>query len=428
MTCSAPRAGRTVGPPVDDPPDEPKAIPLVQVTDLTMSDPTRPDPATTCARPPISNPSKTAPLAPPLQLSSVYEFAGLDQVDAVYQGQESGFVYARDGHPNALQLADKVAALEAGETALVCASGMAAESALMLALLSRGDRIALAEGLYGRTTVLVAKELARFGIDHDLFDASRPESLADILTPSTRLAFVETISNPLLRVADIEGLATITRRAGVLLAVDHTFAPLLCRPLEMGADLVVHSATKLIGGHSDVTLGLLVGSRSVIDRIAPIASTFGLTGNPFDSWMALRGISTLAVRSDRASASALELAQRLQLHRSVERVNYPGLNSHPDHALASQIMRRGFGAMISFDVGGRERVDRLIRFLGHIPYAPSLGDVSTTLSHPTTTSHRSQTPEQWARQGITTGLIRLSVGIEAVEDLWADLDQALSRL
>ncbi len=305
-----------------------------------MPDPTRPDPSTTCARPPLPNPSKTPPLAPPIQLSSVYEFAGVDQVDAVYHGEQTGFVYARDGHPNALQLAGKVAALEGGESALVCASGMAAESALMLTLLNQGDRVAISEGLYGRTSLLVAKELARFGIGHDLFDATRPDSLRLALSSKTRLIFVETLSNPLLRLADIAGLAAIAREAGVTLAVDHTFAPLLCRPLELGADVVVHSATKSIGGHSDVTLGLVVGRRDLIDRIAPIASTFGLTGNPFDSWLALRGVSTLAVRTDRACASALELARRLEEHESVERVHYPGLPGHPDHDLATRVLSR----------------------------------------------------------------------------------------
>ncbi len=391
-----------------------------------MPEPTAPDPATICARPPLPNPSKTPPLAPPLQLSSVYEFRGIDQVDAVYEGREPGYIYARDGHPNAAQLAAKVAALEGGEAALVCASGMAAESALMLAMLGQGDRVAIAEGLYGRTTMLAAKELSRFGIGHDLFDQSRPETLRAALTPTTRLVFVETLSNPLLRMADIAGLAAITRPAGVALAVDHTFAPLLCRPLELGADVVVHSATKSIGGHSDVTLGLLVGSKARIDHLAPIASTFGLTGNPFDSWMALRGAATLALRTERTCATALELARRLEGHPAVARVNYPGLPSHPDHDLARRVLR-GFGAMISFDVGGRSQAGLFIEGLRHIPYAPSLGDVSTTLSHPTTTSHRSQTPEQWARQGITPGLIRLSVGLEAVEDLWADLDRALAQ-
>lgn len=383
------------------------------------------DPRTVCARPGTRAGSATPPLAPPIQLSSVYEFADLDRVDAVYGGREAGFVYARDGHPNAAQLAEKVARIEGAEAAVICASGMAAESALFLAHLKAGDRVAISEGLYGRTTLLVAGELARFGVEHDLFDATDPATLRDALRPATRLVFTETLSNPLLRLADVAGLAAITRPAGVLLAVDHTFAPLLCRPIELGADVVTHSITKSIAGHSDVTLGALVGRADWIRRTAHVASTFGLTGNPFDSWLALRGMATLAVRAERASANALELARRLEGHPGVGRVHYPGLPGHPDHALARRMLVGGFGSMVSFDVGDRAGADALIRRLEHIPYAPSLGDVSTALSHPTTTSHRSQTPEQWARQGITPGLIRLSVGIEAVDDLWADLARAL---
>lgn len=384
--------------------------------------------ATTCARPPEPIVSATSPIAPPIALSSVYQIVGLAEVDALYGGAASGYIYARDAHPNASQLARKVAAIEGAEAALVCGSGMAAESALFLGSAEAGDTIALSEGLYGRTVGLVVKELARFGVACVTFDAGRPETLRAALTPRTRLAFVETISNPLMRVADIAGLAEVAHAADVLLAVDHTFAPLLCRPIALGADAVVHSATKLIGGHSDVTLGLVAGRRGMIDRLANLASTFGLTGNPFDSWLALRGLSTLAVRVGRTSETAAALAGRLASHPAVSVVNYPGLPSHPDHALAVRIFPDGFGAMMSLDVGSRDRADRFIRGLEHIPYAPSLGDVSTTLSHPTTTSHRFQTPEDWARQGITPGLIRLSVGLEDVEDLWRDLDSALAGL
>jgi cystathionine beta-lyase/cystathionine gamma-synthase len=390
-----------------------------------MADPVRVDDATTCARPAPDLGSATRPLSPPLSLSSVYRVDDLAQVDAIYNGETTGFIYARDSHPNAVQLASKLASLEGAESALVCASGMAAESALFLGLLDAGDHIALSEGLYGRTAGLVGRELARFGVTFSYFDATRAETLRDALQPRTKLAFVETISNPLVRVADIAGLAAIAHEANAALAVDHTFAPLLCRPIDLGADFVVHSATKMIGGHSDVTLGVIAGRKASIDRLANLASTFGLTGNPFDSWLALRGVSTLSLRVQRTSATAIDLARRLAAHRSVVRVNYPGLSSHPDHALAARTFPDGFGAMMSFDVGGRDPADALIRRLEHIPYAPSLGDVSTTLSHPSTTSHRFQTPEQWARQGITPGLIRLSVGIEDVEDLWRDLSQAL---
>ena len=385
-----------------------------------------PTPDTTCARPPEPPASATLPLSPPLDLSVVYRLEGLDQVDAVYHGAAPGFIYARDGHPNAVQLAAKVAALEGAEAALVCASGMAAEAAALLAHLDGGDHVALADGIYGKTAVLVARELARFGIGSSPFDAARPETLRAALSPRTRLVFAETLSNPLLRLADVEGLAAIAHEAGALLAIDNTFAPLLCRPLALGADLVTHSATKLIGGHSDLTLGLLAGSKERIARAAAVGSAFGLTGNPFESWLALRGLSTLGVRSARACGTALELAGRLERHPALGAVHYPGLPSHPDHERAVALLRGGFGAIVTIDLGTRERADAFIRGLRHIPFAPSLGDVSTTLSHPATTSHRGQAAEQWARQGITPGLVRLSIGLEAVEDLWEDLEGALS--
>lgn len=387
-----------------------------------------PHPDTTCARPPDDPPSATSPLTPPIHLSVVYRLEGLDQVDAVYQGEASGFIYARDGHPNASQLAAKVAALEGAEAALVCASGMAAEAAALLAGLDGGDHVALSEGVYGKTAVLLNRELSRFGITSSPFDAARPETLRDILTPRTRLVFAETLSNPLLRLADLAGLAEIAHGVGAPLVVDHTFAPLLCRPLELGADLVTHSGTKLIGGHSDLTLGLLAGKADAIARAGAVASAFGLSGNPFESWLALRGIATLGLRSARACATALELSGRLEAHPAVRAVHYPGLPSHPDHDRAARVLSGGFGTIATIDLGDRARADAFLRALRHIPFAPSLGDVSTTLSHPATTSHRGQSPEQWARQGITPGLVRLSFGLEDPGDLREDLEQALAKV
>lgn len=391
----------------------------------TMTPNARPLASTLCARPASDPSSRTASLAPALQLSAVYRVEGLDQVDALYRGEESGFIYARDGHPNAAQLASKVAALEGAEAALVCASGMAAEAAVFLTVLGSGDHVALSEGLYGKTVALAARELSRFGIRHSMFDATRPGSLREVLSPSTRLVFAETLSNPCLRLADIAGIAEVARPAGALVVVDHTFAPLLCLPLELGADVVTHSATKLIGGHSDLTLGLVAGSRSLVDRVAALASTFGLTGNPFESWLALRGTATLALRSARACASALRLAERLAGESPVLAVHYPGLPGHPDHRRAAEVLSGGFGTVVTIDLGGRGEADAFIRRVRHIPFAPSLGDVATTLSHPATTSHRGQEAEQWARQGITPGLVRLSIGLEDPDDIWEDLDQAL---
>lgn len=394
-----------------------------------MSSPHEPDPSTVCARGSHHEDdprSGTSPLAPPIELSAVYRVEGLDQIDALYEGREAGFIYARDGHPTAARLAAKAAALEGAEAGLVCASGMAAESALFLALLEPGTEVALSEGVYGRTAALVGRELARFGVGCTTFDAARPETLRRAIAPATRLAFAETLSNPLLRLADIAGLAAVAADAGIPLAIDHTFAPLLCRPLELGATVVVHSATKLIGGHSDLTLGLLAGPRDLVGRVASVASTFGLSGNPFESWLALRGMSTLAVRSARACASALDLAGRLARHDGLKAVHYPGLPSHPDHPRAAEVLKEGFGAIVTIDLGGRAEADAFIRGLRHIPFAPSLGDVATTLSHPATTSHRGQTAEQWTRQGITPGLVRLSIGLEDPDDLWDELSRGLN--
>jgi cystathionine beta-lyase/cystathionine gamma-synthase len=305
---------------------------------------------------------------------------------------------------------------------------MAAESTALLSLLDGGGHVALSNGLYGKTVTLVAKELNRFGVSHSTFDATCPDDLRRVLTDQTRVVFVETISNPLLRVADIPGLAEVCRTKNVPLVVDHTFAPLLCRPIALGADLIVHSLTKFIAGHSDVTLGFLGGTNGRIERAASVGSTFGLTGNPFDCWLALRGLATLGVRMPKSCSNALALAERMAAHRAVRAVHYPGLSSHPDHPRAARMLENGFGPIVTIDVWGRLEADVFIKSLEHIPYAPSLGDVSTTLSHPATTSHRFQTPEQWASQGITPGLVRLSFGVEHPDDLWEDLKRALDAV
>ncbi len=386
-------------------------------------------PATVCARAPATAPSTSRPLTPPLDLSVVYCPADLDHVDALNEGKADGFIYARDGHPNGAQLADKMARLEGGEAGLVCASGMGAIAAVFLSLLSRDDHVLIAGGIYGKTTALVAKQLPRWGISHDLFDAADAASLRSRLTQKTRLVFVETISNPLLRIADLEGLAEAAAGAGIPLAVDNTFAPLLCRPIARGATLVIHSATKMIGGHSDLTLGVLVGPRPLIDSIRTVASTLGQTGNPFESWLALRGLATLCVRMDRACRTALELARRFEDHAQVKRTFYPGLESHPEASLAARLLDGGFGAMVTIDLASRARAESFIKNLASsIPFAPSLGDVQTTLSHPATTSHRGQDEAQLAAQGLTAGMVRLSVGLEDSDDLWSEFRATLDGL
>jgi cystathionine beta-lyase/cystathionine gamma-synthase len=392
-----------------------------------------PDRATLCARPGEPPPAATRPLAHPIQPSSVYRIESLDQIDALYDGRESGYFYARDGHPGAEHLAHALARLEGAASGLVCASGMAAEAALFLHALGPGATIALSDGLYGKTGRLAEDHLGRWGLKTRTFDATQADTLAEVLatTDDCRLVFVETISNPLVRVADLEGLTdTIARHgSGAILVVDNTFSPYICRPLEWGATAVTHSLTKLIGGHSDVTLGFLGGPEPLVTGARGSMSAFGMSGSPFDSWLTLRGLATLPVRSDRACANALDLAGRLAASRAVNAVNYPGLTTHLDHARAARLLSGGFGAMMSIDLATRDRADQFIRRLAHhIPFAPSLGDVATTLSHPATTSHRGQSTEQWSRQGITPGLVRLSIGLEDSRDLWRELSGALDSL
>lgn len=384
--------------------------------------------STRCARPLHWPDSATRPLAPPLQPSVVYQVADLDQIDALYDGTEPGFIYARDGHPNSSALAARLAQLEGAEAGLICASGMAAISAAALVLLSEGSHVALADSLYGRTTTLFTRELTRFGVRYSLFDATDSRTLRDSLTPSTHLVIAETLSNPLLRVADLAGLAEACSQRDVPLLVDSTFSPLIARPISHGATLVAHSLTKLIGGHSDLTLGALLGPKTLIDRAAGIASTFGAPGNPHESWLCARGLATLALRSERACSNAHTLANRLASHPGVRQVHYPGLPTHPDHQRARELLTGGFGGVLTIDLGNRHRADAFIKALSGIPFAPSLGDVATTLSHPATTSHRGQPPQELLRLGIHPGLIRLSVGIEDIRDLEREIVRAIDSI
>ncbi len=381
---------------------------------------------TRCVRPEHIPEPSTRPLVPGIEWSVVYEFRDLDHIDAVYGGSDHGYVYARDGHPGAARLAAQVAALEGAEAAVATSSGMSAEAALFLGLLRQGEHVALGKGLYGRTQVLVAQELAKFGVEHSIFDPCDPETWSEGFTFSTRLCFVETITNPLVRVPDLPRLAEFCRNRGIPLAVDNTFAPLIARPITMGAAFVTHSVTKMIAGHSDATIGALAGSELSIVAIRPAVSSFGMTANPFECALALRGMATLPLRFRKACDNALELAQFLELHSQVDKVHYPGLKSHPDYRIASQILDGGFGSIMTIDLGSREAANSFIqRLQGRIPFAPSLGDVMTTLSHPVTTSHRGLTEPQRLALGITPGLVRLSIGIEDPSDVRADFEKAL---
>jgi cystathionine beta-lyase/cystathionine gamma-synthase len=369
----------------------------------------------------------SVPLVPPLYQSSVYTLPDLDAYERIMNAEEPGFVYARDSHPNAQRLAARLAEVEAAQWAVVCGSGMASLSAILLAIVSQGGRVVAGNRLYGRTTQLLKQELPRFGVQTTLVDAGDLEQVRQALETPTRVLLVETMSNPLLRLVDIERLAALAHAGGCLLLVDNTFAtPALVKPLTLGADLVMESLTKMIGGHSDVTLGAVCGRDDRLPEVSQVVSIWGFAANPFDCWLAERGLGTLAVRMRAAAANAAALADWLAAQPAVTRVVYPGRSDHPEHALAARLLRGGFGNMLCFDLaGGREAVNRFMRRAGGVPFSPSLGHTTTTCSHPASTSHRYTSPAEKQRQGIGDGLIRLSVGCEELEEIKREMAKGL---
>jgi cystathionine beta-lyase/cystathionine gamma-synthase len=370
----------------------------------------------------------TRPLVTPIYQSSVYTIPDLDALDAIMNDGAPGYIYARDAHPNARKLAELLAHAEGAKWGLVTGSGMGAISAIVLATIQQGQRILASNRLYGRTVQLFTQELSRFGVAAEYVDANDLAAVEAGLKKGTRLLFVETMSNPLLRVVDIAALAEMAHEHNALLVVDNTFAtPVLTRPMDLGADFVMESLTKIIAGHSDVTLGFVGGSDAdMLPALSAASSIWGLASNPFDCWLAERGLATLDVRLRAACDNASKLADWLAEQAGVTRVWYPGRDDHPDHALAQRVLEGGFGHMLCFELkGGRDAVNRFLRAAPGVPFSPSLGHSTTTLSHPATTSHRYVSPKERTRQGITDGLIRLSVGVEPLEAIQEEMAKGL---
>ncbi|HVB50629.1 MAG TPA: aminotransferase class I/II-fold pyridoxal phosphate-dependent enzyme [Acidimicrobiales bacterium] len=333
--------------------------------------------------------------------------------------------YLRYGNPNHTQVAAVVATLEGAERAMVTASGMGAVSTIALALLKAGDHVVVQRSVYPGTTTLTTDLLARFEVSADLVAQNAPEELESLMRPSTRLVFVESPSNPLLGITDLRRFADIAHRAGALLIADNTVAtPLNQRPVEFGADLVWHSATKYLAGHSDVAAGIVVGPEELVERVWRTHLTLGAVLGPFDAWLLLRGLRTLDVRMARHNENGDAIARFLVEHPDVVTVYYPGLSSHPQHDLAASQMT-GFGGLVSFVVrGGAERADRLLDALRLTTRAASLGSVHSLASRPAAMwSGRRRGPDE---DMVDDALIRLSVGIEAKEDVIADLARALA--
>jgi cystathionine beta-lyase/cystathionine gamma-synthase len=355
----------------------------------------------------------------PIYATSTYTQAG--------PGQHKGYEYSRSGNPTRTALETALAALEGGERGLAFASGLAATTAVFGALLRPGDEVAASADLYGGTFRLLDKVFKPWGLTARYTDDSSAAGFEQIITPKTKLVWVETPTNPLLQILDIAELADLAHKHGAKLAVDNTFAsPYLQRPLELGADLVVHSTTKYLGGHSDVVGGCVVGPKDVLDPIKFFQNAAGGVPGPFDSYLVLRGLKTLAVRMDRHCENAMGLALWLQKHPAVARVFYPGLPEHPGHAVAAKQMKN-FGGMISLKLrGGIPAAKQFLTRTKLFSLAESLGGVESLVCHPTTMTHASIPKEIREARGVDDGLIRLSVGIEDVADLRADLEHALT--
>lgn len=380
-----------------------------------------------CPRPDVVPPQPTEPAIPPLYTASVYRCSTPEQASQLLSGELHGYVYSRDGHPNADLLAEKCRELHGAERAAICGSGMSALAVALLSQAAQGDHVVVGSQLYGRSIQLLTTEAARLGISSTLVDTCDLDATAAAIQNNTKLIVVETITNPLLRVSDLAALSALANKRGVRLLVDNTFAsPAICRPLDYGADLVLESLTKIMGGHSDVLLGLLCGREACWQRVPLVLSAWGLSSGPFECWTALRGLGTLAVRFDRAASNALAAARFLSERKEIETVFFPGLPSHPDHQLARRQFGEQFGTVVTFTLrGGLPAAKTFIAAAKRIPFCPSLGDLSTTLSHPASTSHRLMSAETRRLQGIDDGTIRLSVGIESPAAIIESLVEAL---
>lgn len=364
-----------------------------------------------------------------LYLTSSFVFDSAAQAAARFSGEEDGNVYARFTNPTVTAMQQRLAALEGAEACVATASGMAAIMSTVMALLSAGDHIVASRGLFGATQQLFGNILSRFGIETTFVPATDLDAYRAAVTPKTRLFFVESPSNPLTELVDIAAVAAIAHDAGVLLAVDNCFcSPALQRPLTLGADLVIHSATKYLDGQGRVLGGAVCGSKALVDEVFKFLRTAGPCISPFNAWVILKGLETLRIRMAAQSVAALELAAWLEAQPQVARVYYPGLPSHPQYDLACRQQSSG-GAIVSFEVrGGREEAWAVVDATRVVSITANLGDTKTTLTHPASTTHGRISPEAREASGIRESLLRIAVGLESVEDLKADLARGLALI
>jgi methionine-gamma-lyase len=366
-------------------------------------------------------------VAAPIYQTSTFAFDSPEQGASRFAGKESGYIYTRLGNPTIDRLHEKISALEGGVGALATASGMAAVSTLYFSYLSSGDHIVGTSSLYGPSRIIMEKEFYRFGVSSSWVDTGDLDQVNAALRPETKMVYVETPSNPTMRLTDLVAVSEICKERGILLAVDNTFAtPVLQRPLDIGADISLHSVTKFINGHADVVGGLLVfKDKEVMKRAIKPWQMLGGTMDPHQAWLVLRGAKTLKMRVECAQKNAMKVAQMLEEHPKVDWILYPGLETHPQYELAQRQMA-GPGALISFGVlGGLEAGKKVLQAVKLCTLAVSLGGIETLIQHPASMTHAGMGSEALAQAEIGEGLIRLSVGCEDCNDLLADLDQAL---
>jgi O-succinylhomoserine sulfhydrylase len=363
----------------------------------------------------------------PIFATSSYVFKSAEEASLRFTGQLPGNVYSRFTNPTVAAFQDRLALMEKGERCLAFASGMAAIMAVGMGLLKAGDHVVCSRGVFGNTVLLFQNYFGKFGVATDFVDLTDPAAWEAAIQPNTRFLFLETPSNPLTEIADIAQLAAVAHRHDCLLVVDNCFCtPALQKPFELGADIVVHSATKYLDGQGRCIGGAVIAGSEIIEKsIYPYLRTGGATMSPFNAWVFLSGLETLAVRMKAHCDNALALAQWLERQQGVSRVYYPGLPSHPQHELARR-QQSHFGAIVSFELtGGKEHAWRLIDATEMLSITANLGDVKTTITHPATTTHGRLTPEARAAAGIRDGLVRISVGLENIEDIKKDLLKGL---
>ncbi len=370
-------------------------------------------------------------LATPIYQTSTFVFDNAEQGGRRFNLEEEGYIYTRLGNPTTKVLEDKVAALENADGCIATGSGISAVSTPLWTILKQGDHIISDNNLYGCTFAYFTHGLTRFGVEVTLVDASNPENVKKAIKPNTKLIYCESLTNPSLKLVDIKALSQIAKENNAYLMVDNTFAtPYLTRPMDLGADIVIHSGTKYLNGHGDVICGFICAKEALLNdlRYVGLKDMTGAVMSPFDSYLVIRGIKTLEIRMEKHCDNAIKVAKYLENHPKVKHVYYPGLTSHPQHELAKRQMKRP-GGMISFELkGGLEEGKKLINSTKLCKLAVSLGDLETLIQHPASMTHSPYTKEERLKSGITDELIRISVGLENVEDIIDDLQEALENI